>query len=312
MAANTLRFDMLEWQVVPWPEILDDVQYLETLGVGTVWIGDSFIVSPAYGDYVLEAWTTLAALACSTRRVRLGTMVSNVPLRHPAMLAKQAATVDCISGGRLELGIGPGDNSTVEIASLGLPPLAPGARVDRLREAVEIVDLLLRGQEVFFHGEYYNLDQATLSPAPMQRPRPPLAIAAQGKRALRVAAEYADNWVTLPSGETVKDALRSVRERNLILEEHCAALGRDPETVERTCLAGWSGPDRPFASADAFQDFVGRYQEAGMQRFIFSLGSPAFPSPYQEWISTGAWATRDSLEAFAAQAMWGMQDSAAT
>jgi len=307
MGGTNSKFDMFEWQVVPWSVMLDDVRYLETLGAGTVWIGDSYVLPPAYGDSVLEAWTTLAALASSTERVRLGTMVSDIPLRHPAMLAKQAATVDCISGGRLDLGVGPGDNFSGEITSLGLPSLAPGARVDRLREAVEIIDGLLRGREVTLHGEYYHLDQATLSPTPVQRPRPPLAIAAQGKRGIRVAAEYADIWVNMPSGKTTEEAQRSVQERNLILEEQCAALGRIPQTVERTCLAGWSGAGRPFASADAFQDFVGRYQEAGMQRFIFSLGSAAFPSPYQEWIATGAWATRDSLERFAAQAMWGTQ-----
>src|SRR6476469_4043019 len=174
MAEKSLQFDMFEWQVVPWPVILDDVRYLESLGVGTVWLGDSYVMPPAYGDNVLEAWTTLAALAGCTERIRLGTMVSNIPLRHPAMLAKQVATVDSISGGRLEIGIGPGDNFSGEITSLGLPSLAPGARVDRLREAVEVIDRLLRGQEVSFHGEHYHLDQATLSPAPVQRPRPSL------------------------------------------------------------------------------------------------------------------------------------------
>ena len=212
MAGNSLQFDMFEWQVVPWPVILDDVRYLESLGVGTIWIGDSFVLPPAYGHYVLEAWTILAALASATQRVRLGTMVSDIPLRHPAMLAKQAATVDCISGGRLELGVGPGDNFSKERDALGLPSLAPGARIDRLREAVQIIDGLLRGHEVTLHGEYYNLDQATLSPAPVQQPRPPLAVAAQGKKALRIAAEYADNWVTLPTGETAEEALVSVRD----------------------------------------------------------------------------------------------------
>ncbi len=301
MAGNRLQFDMAQWQVVPWSVLLGDVRYLETLGVGTVWIGDT------YEDPVLEAWTTLAALASYTQRIRLGTMISAIPLRHPAMLAKQAATVDCISGGRLDLGVGTGVSSGGEISSIGLPSLAPGARVDRLGEAVQVIDGLLRGQEVTFHGEYYHLDQATLSPAPLQHPRPPLAIAAQVKRGLRIAAEYADIWVTMPSGKTAEEALRSVQERNLTLEEHCAALGRDPQTVERTCLAGWNGPDRPFASADAFQDFVGRYREAGMQRFVFMLGSAAYPMPYKEWIDTGAWATRDSLEAFGAQAMWGTE-----
>lgn len=306
MAGRSLRFDMFAWQVVPWPVMRDDVRYLEALGIGTVWIGDTYTMPPSYGGAVLEAWTTLAALASCTERVRLGTMVSDIPLRHPAMLAKQAATVDCISGGRLDLGVGPGDNFSGEITSLGLPSLAPGARVDRLLEAVEVIDRLLRGQELTFHGEYYHLDQATLSPAPVQRPRPPLAIAAQGKRGLRIAAEYADIWVTMPSGKTKEERLQSVRERNVILNEQCSELGRDPEAVERACLPGWGGPDTPFTSSDAFEDFVGRYREAGMQRFIFSFGSAATPPPYQEWVAAGAWTSRDSLEAFAAQAMTAM------
>ena len=177
-----MRFDMLEWQVVPWPVLLEDVRYLETLGVGTVWLGDSYVLPPSYGDYVLEAWTALAALAAATQRIRLGTMISAIPLRHPAMLAKQAATVDNISGGRLDFGVGPGENFSGENAALGLPSLGPGARVDRLGEAVAVIDRLLRGHEVTFHGEYYHTDQAALSPAPLQRPRPPLAIAAQGRR----------------------------------------------------------------------------------------------------------------------------------
>jgi alkanesulfonate monooxygenase SsuD/methylene tetrahydromethanopterin reductase-like flavin-dependent oxidoreductase (luciferase family) len=294
---------MFAWQVVPWPVLRDDVLYLEKLGIGTVWIGDSFVLSPSYGTMVLEAWTTLAALADCTQRVRLGTMVSDIPLRHPAMLAKQAATVDCISGGRLDLGVGPGDNFSGEIRSLGLPSLAPGARVDRLREAVEVIDKLLRAEELTFHGEYYHLDEATLSPEAVQRPRPPLAIAAQGPRGIRVAAEYADIWVTMPSGKTLEEQLQGVRERNEVLDEHCIALGRDPQTVERAYLPGWGGPERPFASSGAFQDFVGRCQEAGVQRFIFSFGSDVFPSPYREWVASGAWASRESLEAFAAQAM---------
>jgi len=307
MAIKSPRFDMFAWQVVSWPAMRDDVRYLETLGIGTVWIGDTYAMPPSYGGSVLEAWTTLAALAACTERVRLGTMVSDIPLRHPAMLANQAATADCISGGRLDLGVGPGDNSREELSALGLPSLAPGARVDRLHEAVEVIDRLLRGQELTFHGEYYNLDQATLMPAPVQRPRPPLAIAAQGKKGIRVTAEYADIWVTMPSGKTIEERLQSVQERNLILNEQCAELGRDPEAVERACLAGWGGPDTPFASSDAFQDFTGRYREAGVQRFVFSFGSAATPSPYQEWVAAGAWANRDSLEAFAAQEMAALQ-----
>src|ERR1041385_6071494 len=101
MPEKSPRFDMYVWQVVPWVAVRDDVLYLEAAGTGTVWIGDSFVVPPVYGDFILEAWATLSALAACTTRVRLGTMISNATLRHPVMLAMQAATVDCISGGRL-------------------------------------------------------------------------------------------------------------------------------------------------------------------------------------------------------------------
>ncbi len=175
MVGKNARFDMLAWQVVPWPVLRDDVRYLETLAIGTVWLGDTYATTR--GDPVLEAWTTLAALAAQTTRVRLGTLISNVALRHPAMLAKQAATVDCISAGRLDLGLGPGEDFPEEAAWLGLPSVTPGVRVDRLGEAVAVIDGLLREQRLSYHGAYYHLEGAPLTPAPVQRPRPPLIIA---------------------------------------------------------------------------------------------------------------------------------------
>jgi len=299
MDGKTVRFDMFAWQVTSWPILRDDVRYLETLDIGTVWLGDAYAMPPTHGGAVLEAWTTLAALAAHTTRVRLGTLISNVALRHPAMLAKQAATVDCISAGRLDLGLGPGENQE---AWLGLPSLAPGARVDRLAEAVEVIDRLLRDHRLSYQGSYYQLDDAPLEPAPVQRPRPPLIIAAEGKRALRIAARHADVWVTIPAGRgTREEAVRSVRERGQLFDEYCTALGRDPATVERACVAGWGGPDAPFASADTLRDFIGRYREAGVQRFIFCFGSAATPAPYDAWVAAGAWANREVLDAFAAQ-----------
>ena len=136
MNQRSVRFDMFVWQVVTWPVMRADVRYLETLDIGTVWHGDAFLMPPGYGSDVLDAWTTLGALAACTDRVRLGTLVSNVSLRHPAMLAKQAATVDRISSGRLDLGVGAGTDVSQDRATLGTPDLTPAARVDRLREAV--------------------------------------------------------------------------------------------------------------------------------------------------------------------------------
>jgi alkanesulfonate monooxygenase SsuD/methylene tetrahydromethanopterin reductase-like flavin-dependent oxidoreductase (luciferase family) len=190
---------------------------------------------------------------------------------------------------------------------LGFPSLTPDARVDRLREAVEVIVRLLGDQQVTYHGEYYQLDAAPLAPVPVQRPRPPLAIAAQGKKGLRVVAEHADVWVSALWAKTGDEALQGVRERNQRLDEYCGAIDRDPGTVERACFVGWSECESPFVSADAFQDFVGRYRDAGVQRFVFSFGSPETPAPYAAWVASGAWVNRATLEAFAAQEMTAMQ-----
>ncbi|HEX8919420.1 MAG TPA: LLM class flavin-dependent oxidoreductase [Chloroflexota bacterium] len=307
MAGSGVRIDMFAWQVVPWQVMRDDVRYLESLDIGTIWIGDRYMMPPSLGGAVLEAWTILAALADCTERVRLGTMVSDVSLRHPTMLAKQAATVDCISEGRLDLGVGPGDNIQEEIDALGFPSLSPNARVDRLREAVTVIDRLLRDQQITYHGEYYQLNEAPLAPAPIQRPRPPLTVAAQGKNTLRIVADHADVWVYALWAKTGEEALENFRVRNQILDEYCISVGRDPGTVERAGFIGWSDCEFPFASRDAFHEFVGRYQDAGMQRFVFSFGSPETPSAYSRWIDSGAWVNRERLEAFAAQAMRDMQ-----
>src|SRR5579871_1642520 len=118
MGERGVRFDMFLWQVVPWSVMRDDVHYIESLGIGTVWLGDAYLMPAGYGNNVLEAWTSLGALAACTERVRLGTLVTNVSLRHPAMVAKHAATVDHISGGRLDLGLGAGTDIPEDRAAL--------------------------------------------------------------------------------------------------------------------------------------------------------------------------------------------------
>jgi alkanesulfonate monooxygenase SsuD/methylene tetrahydromethanopterin reductase-like flavin-dependent oxidoreductase (luciferase family) len=307
MSKNDMQFDMFMWQVVPWAVLRDDIRFLETLDIGTVWIGDAYLMPEGYGSDVLEAWTTLGALAACTERVRLGTMITNVSLRHPAMLAKQAATVDRIANGRLDLGLGAGTDDPEDRAALDIPVLSPAARVDRLREAVAVIDGLLRGRQVTHHGDHYRLDGATVEPAPLQRPRPPLAIGGNGRRALRVVAEYADVWTTDVPWRTIDEALAAIRERNTFLDEYCDALNRDPATLERACIFGWSPAGAPFTSRAAFEDFVGRYREAGVRRFVFSFGSAATPPPYDAWVAAKRWATRETLEAFAADAMARLQ-----
>jgi alkanesulfonate monooxygenase SsuD/methylene tetrahydromethanopterin reductase-like flavin-dependent oxidoreductase (luciferase family) len=300
MVGRGVRFDLQVFQEIPWPILLEEVRYLEDLGIGTVWLADHYAWPPRPAAPVLEAWTTLAALAARTSRVRLGTLISNVALRHPALLAKQATTVDCISGGRLDLGLGSGYFAP-EFAWLGIPFLTPAGRIERFREAVEVIDRLLRERQLSYDGVYYHLDGAPLVPAPVQQPRPPLVIAANSPRALRVVAAYADVWVSFgPEGATLEASLARVRERNHRLDEYCLTIGRQPGSVERAYLVGWA-EGAPFTSAEAFRDYVGRYREAGVQRFIFVFASAA--APYAEAVAAGMFAARATLEAVAAQAI---------
>jgi alkanesulfonate monooxygenase SsuD/methylene tetrahydromethanopterin reductase-like flavin-dependent oxidoreductase (luciferase family) len=127
VGASVPQFDMLFFQESPWPTLRDEVGFLEETDIGTVWVADHYAFPPRPTAPVLEAWTTLAALEASTSRVRLGTMVSNVATRHPAMLAKMASTVDAISGGRVDLGVGAGGGDGLykrEYDWLGIPPLS--------------------------------------------------------------------------------------------------------------------------------------------------------------------------------------------
>lgn len=301
MNPTDARFDIFVWQALPWPQLLDDALYLEKLGFGTYWIADHYASVGNPATPALEAWTTLAALASRTTRIRLGTSVTNISTRHPAMLAKQAATVDRISGGRVDLGLGPGYYEQ-EHKWLGIPFLTAGGRVDRLREAVQVIDGLLRlggqGQSVervTFDGAYYHLEEAPFVPLPVQQPRPPLAIAADGEKALRVVAKYADIWMTLGVyGGTGEESLARVRERDKLLDEWCAEIGRDPATIERAYYGGWT-EEYPFVSAEAFRDFIGAYQQAGIQRFILPFASAG---QFEKAVAAGKMADRKALEAF--------------
>jgi len=300
-----VRFDIFIGPGVPWPVMLEEAQYFEKLGTGTFWIADHYVIPFGPGTAplpLLEAWTTLAALASRTERIRLGTAITNVSTRHPAMLAKQVATVDSISGGRIELGLGPGFYEQ-EHRWLGIPFLTPGGRIDRFRESVEIIDRLLRDRHLSYDGEYYHLDDAPFVPTPVQQPRPQLTIAADGKKALRIVAEFADVWVTLGKhGAALEESVESVRERNLRLDESCAAIGREQGTIERAYFSGIAD-EVPFVSAGAFEEFVGRYREAGIERFLIWYASAG---QSEKAVAAGRLPDRKVLEAFAAEAMAAM------
>ena len=256
-----LRFGICTDQNLPWEELVGQWRRFEALGFDSAWVCDHFQQPSRPDGPYLEGWTLLAALAARTERIRLGVLVTSNTFRHPALLAKEAATVDHVSGGRLELGLGAGWYEP-EHRAFGLEFPPPPELVGRFREAVQVIDLLLRQDATTYEGRYYQLREAPFRPRPVQQPRPPLTLGAHRSKMLRIVAEYADRW---NSHGTVDE----IRERNEILDEQCAAVGRDPASIVRS-LYGWVsvlGLD-PWSSPDAFLDVVGRYREAGISEFL--------------------------------------------
>lgn len=174
----------------------------------------------------LEGWMTLTALAQATRRLRLGTLVTGIHYRHPAVLANMAATLDVISGGRLEIGIGTGWNEQ-ECCAYGIGLGSPRQRSDRFEEACEVLTRLLSPQHTAtFHGRCYQLNDARCNPKPVQRPHPPICIGGNGeKRTLRTAARYAQHWNF--GGGTPAEFSRA----RDVLHQHCADARRDPAKI---------------------------------------------------------------------------------
>jgi F420-dependent oxidoreductase-like protein len=256
-----LRFGICTDQNMSWEKTVERWQLFESLGFDSIWVCDHLIQpSRPEGPY-LEGWTLLAALAAMTERARIGVLVSSNTFRHPAVLAKEAVTVDHIAGGRLELGLGAGWYEP-EHEAFGLDFPSPGVLVDQFREAVEIIDSLLRNELTTYEGQYYQIRNAPMRPGPVQKPRPPIMIGAKKPRMLALAARYADNWNSTGSVELVG-------ERNRILNEECEKIGRDPSEIVRS-VYGWAAimPDDPWASVEAFQDVIGRYREVGIHEFI--------------------------------------------
>jgi F420-dependent oxidoreductase-like protein len=184
---------------------------------------------------VFEAWTMLGAMAEATARVRIGCMVTGNTYRHPAVLAKMAVTVDHLSGGRLELGIGAAW-AELEHTMLDLELGTAGRRIARLDEACRVLRLLWTEERSDFDGRHYKLKDAIANPKPVQRPHPPIWIGGSGERkTLRVIAEHADVW-NAAGGDAAEVARLSG-----VLDRHCADVGRDPAEIRRSVQLRFDG-----------------------------------------------------------------------
>ena len=196
----------------------------------------------------MEGWTLLAALAASTSRIRLGALVTGVTYRHPSILATQAATVDNVSKGRLEFGIGAAwfEQEHRELG-LSFPPVRE--RIDRLEEAVQVIRALWTGEAVSFEGRYYRLDDATYRPKPIQVPHPPIWIGASGeRRTIPLAGRHADVWHAFGNVDSLK-------RKAAILDRAAEGAGRDPSSIVRSTALSISEPlDEVRATAEALVD----------------------------------------------------------
>lgn len=276
-----LRFGVLAPQVVPYEVQAERWRELDDYGFDSLWFADHFVNPARPAGRWFEAYTLMAAAAVQTERIRLGSLVTSITIRHPALLAKEALTIDHISNGRFEMGIGAA-GAVNDVNMTGLPEWEPLERARRFRDFVKMLDALLRGEATdgggtSYDGAFYQATEAVMDPGPVQLPRPPFTLAAARPVNMKFTARHAESWNQIPS-DTIDGALprnsdecvAQARVRNEQMDEFCAEVGRDPSTLRRSILAGGGvTPDNVWGSPEQFRDFVGRYREAGVDEFLF-------------------------------------------
>lgn len=235
---------------------------------------------------IYEGWTLLAALAAQTQRLRLGLLVTNNRIRRPAVLAKIAATVDVISNGRLEFGIGVGGLPSrdprfgamvaPEYNAYGIPIGDWGDAVASFAEACVIIRRMWTEEAFDFAGQHYQLSGARCNPKPIQRPHPPMLIAGTGGATLRIVADHGDVWNAIgPPLNSVED----LRERSGVLDEYCSAIGRDPREITRSVQLAISYDD-----AARTRENLRLLIDAGFLHLVLNLPTP-YPSNVARWVT---------------------------
>lgn len=279
-----MRFAFWPTPSLPFSEVLELSRHVEATGWDRIYYADHFMADGAdtSGPWP-EAWTTLSALAATVPRIEIGPLVTGNTYRHPAVLAKMAATVDHISGGRLVLGLGSGWQEN-EHRAYGIPYSTIGDRLARLDEACRVIKSLFQNERTTFDGKYYQLKDAPLEPKPVQDPLPLLIGGGGEKVTLRIAARWADEWNVWGDVDTLKH-------KGQILEQHCADAGRDPKQIKRSAVAllflsddadfvkkiraGGIGRPMIVGNADEVREVVCAYKAAGVDELIvpdFTLG----------------------------------------
>jgi len=253
-------------------ELAELARSSERAGFESFWVSDHFYGGEGFPDRdCFEAWTLLAGLARDTERIRLGCLVAAAQYRNPALLAKIVASVDQMSGGRIEFGIGAGWKEG-EYKAYGYEFAAAGDRVTQLREALEICTRLWTEERATFHGKHYRIDDAVCAPKPAQRPHPPIWVGGSGPRVMRTAARYADGFDIGRRGAPgsgrsflAEDELRAVIAE---LDEACRAMKRDRPLMR----SHWSGAEiTDDTSLDTLRERIDAYARAGLDRYILAF-----------------------------------------
>jgi F420-dependent oxidoreductase-like protein len=252
-----IGIDVSQHQLL-WPELLDRVRLAEDAGFDGAWVFDHFksLYGPSDGP-CFEAWALLAALAAATSRIRLGALVTGVTYRHPSVLAAEAVTVDHVSSGRLELGMGAAWFAD-EHEELGIDFPRPGERISRLDEALEVITRLMTEDGAAFDGRYFQLRKASYWPRPVQQPYPPVWVGGGGERRMMpLAARWADMWHGFGS-------VAALARKSRLLDRLAEEAGRDPADIGRSTNLSLSEP------WDEVRRTAGQLREAGFSYLVAS------------------------------------------
>lgn len=268
---STRQFGIMLYPDVPFPTLIEQARWVESLGFDRIFLPDHSANLRDLDDTWFDGLTALAVVAMHTESIRVGTLVSNPILRPPAMLAKLALSIDHLSNGRLDLGIGAGvfdwDHHAV-----GTEPWSAKERAGRFAEYVEIVDGILRGngEPYSYEGSWLWVRDVRTSPPSVQRPRPPIIVGGQSPTILRTAAKVADEWNTIgPMGADKETVLEVTARQNHQIDELAAEAGRDPTAIRRTFAL--YGPWDPWEAPVTLEEVVERFGDIGVTGFYTNI-----------------------------------------
>ncbi len=262
-----VRFCAYQYQHLPFEQLYDRWARAEQLGFDVLWNVDTVVEPDRPRTMLFDGPTTLAAMALKTSTIRIGTLVTSLFFRSPVLVAKATVALDHLSGGRVELALGVGD-PTAGPAAAGVEPEPSAQRVGRFREFVELIDRLLRTDVMSYRGRYFWCKDAETIPGPIQRPRPPITVAAHGPKMLRIAAEFGDGWSSWGGYDirSEEQFFALTRDRAARFEDLCVRIGRDPASIRYSLVC--FPPLTPWESAAYFEEMVGRYREIGIDEFV--------------------------------------------